>query len=571
MTASLMIVDDLMRMNLGVYALEVVRVAKQRYPGALDLLLAEASLWNAFGFPDRSLYLLGSRMDRRTLSMRMELLFETGRYRDGERLASAMSVLPPDLSSAKQKIALPPAEIVIKNSWPKPFSEKEIESQIDGLRVLKTRVKSPLLMKLATLEETLLKTGSASIAEWTKAGRNSEERASVLYRLTVLATRRGNAEVARQAALLAVKQLPESPILWRVLIGMSEGDAEIIAEALNRCPSDPEIWLAHIVRSAENDMPKAKMLIEVRSALEKDHFPVETYVRAGDFLLRKGHREAAYACAKAVDGKGTSLLAADMFSLRCALVREDQKLAMSSSLKGVQHALDPSPFYRMVVGLKSAGRMADAELVAALEHLEAQYPDDKRWAEYLGMVYFERKDMVRALNVLSSLIAGDTRGLTARSFVLAAEAARIEGKFGASIDILKKAHALYPDDHKILNNLVYVLAQDPSTLDDAKSMLPELEKIPEKTFHVYDTLATVHMKDGRIREAKQYMDKALKALKKDAYSASEVRVNAAELLFNMGEIKEAEKQIKEIRADSERSDLVDRRASRLLERIEAER
>jgi tetratricopeptide (TPR) repeat protein len=223
------------------------------------------------------------------------------------------------------------------------------------------------------------------------------------------------------------------------------------------------------------------------------------------------------------------------------------------------------------VGLKSAGRMADAELVAALEHLEAQYPDDKRWAEYLGMVYFERKDMVRALNVLSGLIATDTRGLTARSFGLAAEAARIEGRFGASVDILKKAHALYPDDHKILNNLVYVLAQDPSTLDDAISMLPELEKIPEKTFHVYDTLAAVHMKGGRIREAKQYMDKALKALKKDAYSASEVRVNAAELLFNMGEIKEAEKQIKEIRADSERSDLVDRRASRLLERIEAER
>lgn len=571
LTASLMLVDDLMSMNMGVYALDVVRDARTAFPDARELDLAEASVWDAFGFKDRALRLLGSESESRTMEMRMRLLYETGRYREAERVAIVLSLPKMDTSKISQRIALPPAELMLRNIWSDPFSMKELEDRLATLNEARKRVTSPFVRDLIDLEEAFLKDGSASVGGWAAVGRDAGEKASALHRLALIAGRQKRYELAEQAVRAALTHLPKSPILWRMLIALTEGERSAIQEARISCPGDPDIWLASVVASAADAVDKELMLKEVRDIAESGKYPAESLIRAGEFLLKKGYDKSAYVLAEAAGAENESLLAADMLELRCALVKKDVRWATESSLKGVEHSLDPGPFYEMIVGLKSAGRTVDADLIGALEHLKAAYPENKRWPQELGMVYFEKGDTVRALSVLNAIIKEDIRSVTALSFMLAAEAARIDGDSDRSIDILRAAYALYPETSVVLNNLVYGLAQDPATLDEAVSLLPALGALKDKTFHVYDTMAMVCMKNGQFNEAEKNMKKALETIDAKSYSADEVKLNSAELLLNMGAIDAAESRLNELMVDQGRSDMVDRKARKLLERIRSER
>ena len=567
----LMLVDDLMNMNQGVYALDVLMHAKEHFPGIRELALAESSIWNVFGFKDMALHLLEETGDNAVSYTRAQLLFETGRYREAARLAKVLGMKPFDTEGTAQRIALPPAELTVENRWPKPLNQDELKERFSKLAQARKGLTSPFLSKMAEQEAVFLRDGTVSFDAWSECGRDPREKAAALHRLTILAGRQQRFAEAKEAAEAAVKQVPASPVLWRILIALSKGDRAAVEEAVKHCPDDPEIWLASLVSSPYSKDDDEALELEIKTVMAKGVFPVETYIRAADFLIRKRQFRAAFYLADEVAKKEQGLLAADMLVLRCALIRKDLETALSSALKGVQDSLDPVPFYKMIVALKSAGKMADIELVQALENLREAYPEDRKWSEDLGMVYFEKGDTARALSVLNTLIKQDVRNVTARSFILAAESARLEGETDTAVDILRAARALYPEKDIVLNNFVYSMAQDPATLDEALELLPELNKIEDKTFHVYDTMAQVCMKNGRLEEARKYMDKALELIDSSQYSANEVKLNSAELMLKMGEIRGARALVEEVQGDKGRTDQIDRRAMRLLKSIRESR
>jgi len=123
---------------------------------------------------------------------------------------------------------------------------------------------------------------------------------------------------------------------------------------------------------------------------------------------------------------------------------------------------------------------------------------------------------------------------------------------------------MQPDRLSVLNNLVYMLAQNPQTLARARALMPRLLEIGSESFAVMDTAATVYLRSGDLDNAKVWMDKATAALKVDSYSANEVRLNAAELQMRRGEYDAAREAVETLRKDASRSDFVDQKARSLL-------
>ncbi len=273
--------------------------------------------------------------------------------------------------------------------------------------------------------------------------------------------------------------------------------------------------------------------------------------------------------AKAAIPVSRGLLSAHVLGLRTALVQGDARWAQACAINGVENAQDPTPFYKTLVDIKAARRQVDNDLLVALEYLQDQADSEPRWAETLGRVYFQKGDMRRALSIFGSVMEGDTKGVSIQTLILAAEAARRDAKVDRAVKILEAAYAMQPERLSVLNNLVYLLAQDPQTLSRARALMPKLLEIGSESFAVMDTAAIVYLRSGDLESAKVWMDKATASLKKDSYSANEVRLNAAELQMRRGEYAAARESIETLRQDATRTDFIDQKARSLLRDIQS--
>jgi tetratricopeptide (TPR) repeat protein len=173
------------------------------------------------------------------------------------------------------------------------------------------------------------------------------------------------------------------------------------------------------------------------------------------------------------------------------------------------------------------------------------------------------------LSIFGSVMEGDTKGVSIQTLILAAEAARRDAKVDRAVKILEAAYAMQPERLSVLNNLVYLLAQDPQTLSRARALMPKLLEIGSESFAVMDTAAIVYLRSGDLESAKVWMDKATASLKKDSYSANEVRLNAAELQMRRGEYAAARESIETLRQDATRTDFIDQKARSLLRDIQS--
>jgi Tfp pilus assembly protein PilF len=348
---------------------------------------------------------------------------------------------------------------------------------------------------------------------------------------------------------------------------LTEGDRDTVEEARRICPEDPDLWLAWLVTRTRQEGRGPWAVEEMQRAVFGQTFSVGAMVSAGDFLLRKGMAGAAAVAARDAIARSQGYVPAFVLGLKCAVAQNDLKWALSCTLRGAETALDPAPFYKTIVEIKSTGKNVDRDLVLALEYLREHAPAEKLWAERLGQVYFWQHDAERALAVLSPLIAEDIRGVRVQSLLLAAEAARLEGQSGKAVGILETAYAMYPEQMKVLNNLVYNLAQNPRTVQRARDLLPSLLAMSGESFTVYDTAATVYLRSGQIESAKRYMDKALKLIDQNGYGVQEVKLNAAEIMIHSGEYDEARRRLEELRRTPGVPNVVDMSARQLLEQI----
>ena len=588
--ANLLMTKALMNMNMGVCAMDLVAESRRSFPGALRLDLAEAAIWDVFGFKEQALAVI-SRAERGSNSpASVGLLYDTGRKNAAFTLSEALGVPLPS-HEIHQQLRPPRAEWSVARRWPPPLDAEERGKRIAALEAVGEKATSPFIKGMLALELEWQRSarGSASqpsaLAQWEEIGRDDRERVAALYQLAMLAARESDYELATAAVARCLELIPDSPVLWRVYIALTEGDADTVDTAQSRCPHDPEIWLASLVtrtgsltdvsagsaniaRSTSPGSPSWSTITNmVSTAIEKNVFAPGTLVRAGDFLLSRRQPALAAALARQAIPQARGLLSAHVLGLRTALVQGNARWAETCAMNGVENAQDPTPFYKTLVDIKSARRHVDNDLLVALEYLQDQADAEPRWAETLGRVYFQKGDMRRALSIFGSVMEGDTKGVSIQTLILAAEAARRDAKVDRAVRILEAAYAMQPERMSVLNNLVYLLAQNPQTLSRAQALMPKLLEIGSESFAVMDTAAIVYLRSGDIESAKLWMDKATAALKEDSYSANEVKLNAAELQMRRGEYDAARVSVQALRQDATRTDFIDQKARGLLRDI----
>ena len=562
---SLQMVEALVRLNLGAYAMVTLEELRRLFPESSAVRTTLAETWNYYGFPEEALFVQNQdRAQSRSIGT-ANLLYRSGRIIPARRIAAALGDGTLNFPNRIQPFLPVPAELAV--TWNgQPFSSEVYAREAEQLTSEGTS-DSPFIRHLRDLNIAWLRMrgeGNASDPErWIRVGRDAQEQAMALHTLALLLGRQGRTADAQAAAVRATKLLPEAAILWRLVIATSGGDRPLVNEAQRQAPADPEIWLAYIVsrHRAEGSGPWVSALID--SAATAHQQSPGTLVRAGDYCLRFGMLSAAETAARHAIRDGQGLLSAYVLGIRCALSQTNRPWALACAMGAIDHAIEPWPFYQMVVDLKVQEQRTDADLVRALDMLSARFPDETRYVKRLGDIYFARGETGNALSVLDQALSKrGSRGLGVHAILLAAESARIEGKIEKGIEILQAARADFPDDINLLNNLVYYLAQDQRTLPQAVRLLPGL--LTDKAgFDIMDTVAMVYLRNGDTDRAAVYMRKSLELINKGNYAWHEMYLNAAEVYLAQGDHDNARKLIEEVRKDSRRTPSIENRAREL--------
>ena len=190
----------------------------------------------------------------------------------------------------------------------------------------------------------------------------------------------------------------------------------------------------------------------------------------------------------------------------------------------------------------------------------------------LGDAYFRQGDMARALAVLKPALRMTSGKISPFTLLQAAEAARQAGKLGESIEILRQADSMFPENVEILNNLIYTLASLPASSPEARSLLEgRLLKVPDPDFSILDTAGFVYLRAGEVDMARDFVERALSMINDTHPGWPETKLNMGEILLLAGDLAQAQQAADEVRGHGERTAVVDLRSVALLRRVSRER
>ena len=555
-----------MALDMGAYAMGCMEEARRDYPESEEWSLAMSGMWSFFGFWEEALFVVNRMKNPAHAVIRGKLLMETGRVMEGQKLVLVENL--GDIPVPKRQTELlPPAEGVLE--W---RGGRIQEADFDRERKAIKPHQAPFLKALNQVKAAWYDSrGNGTTSDpsaWDATGRDVREKAAALNELGLLLLRQGRTNEADQVISKALDVMPGWSLLWRLKLitgGSGSNRAVLAAAAVKACPLDSEIWLGYVVTMGRSGAGADWASREAEKAVQDDTHSPGVLVRAGDYWLRQGFTNAACVVARSAMKKGQGLLPATVLGVMAAVKTKNYPWALVCARAGAEQALEPWPFYKIIIGIKGQSGQADPDVIRALEGLASQYPREGIWAAQLGEVYFRKGQTERALGVLEEALAreeGKKQALP-RTYLLAAEAARREGNLSRAAKILKSCRAKYPEDVNVLNNLIFTLAQDPLYVGEAAALLPELIKAKRDDFAIYDTAALVFMRMGDLRQAEIYMKKALTMVKKGEYAWLEVYLNAAEAQIRLGKYKDARESLSLIMKSPERSSAMDVRAREL--------
>ena len=470
-----------------------------------------------------------------------------------------------DPDNTMQRMYLPPAEAAAMWHFLAVPSAGAFRDAARTLAANRATASGPFLKALLSLwldcYDKKCEAHSADPEKWLACGRDNTEKAILLNQLTVLLCWQEKYTEARNAAGMAVKLMPQCPVLWRMLISLSGRDPEVAAAGRKMCPADSEIWLANLVITTQRARSSTNAVNgggtggekwaqdEVASAVAADTFTPAAMTRAGDYLLRGGMTNAAALAASNAVRRARGLLPAFMLGMQCAMSVHDRDLALESARGGIKSSLRRMPlFYRKLVELKGDKAMveSDNEMVDALRNLRIEYPDDPLWARMLGYIRYKRGgwETIDALEQLQmALDAGTTNKFT---YVVAAEAARMIGNSERAVDILRNGLQHYPDDIPLINNLAYVLCMTPDGADDAMKLAPRLEEACGDDLAIMDTLALLYVRSGALEKGGKMAGKILTKVKGDTPQWFRAKLRLAEIAAKSGKTTDAASTLKDI-------------------------
>ena len=547
-----------LELKLGLAAIYTAEEATRLYPYApqADALLAKAL--TRHDFPEKALLLLSTPRVRHQLEldiMEAEALYETERFNEAELFSRKAMIprlrIPPGKT---QKLSLPPAELELL--WHRVSIPSEKELAANAALMQKNLVTaSPVLKKMMLLWlEAWEKHCAGDLADpdlWVAIGRDRIEKATALNNLTVLLCREERFEEATVTAERAVRLFPESSILWRIYVSLACPDREILDKALIACPDDSNLWLADLVirtqsaTAAESNAVPSELRewvnTRISKALTNQCFSSEAMTRAGEYLYRGGLTNAAIKLARKSTEDARGLLPAYVLGIRCALMAADEKWSLVCTEKAIEASLHPLPmFYENLVMLKLSDGDIDTDpaMINALRSLKKEDPGNSLWPQMLGYIRFERGgwEIVDALQEMDTAIK---RGATNRvPYLVAAEASRLLGNYEKAADHLRNALKHSPGNIQILNNLVFVLAHNQETTNEALSLIPQLG-LNTNDPRILDTISFTYLQNGKLDKAEEVLARLFKQVPPGSPLWFRGSIHIADIAFRRGKLKEA--------------------------------
>jgi exosortase len=537
-----------LNLKLHLNAAATARHACSLYPQSSLAISMLAESLIALGEPEEALFALripGPWRDPSINALEAQALLLTERYVEMQDFCEAHLIPDPPLPEHGQSMYLPPAETVfawLRTSLPAHASFEET------VRLHKSNIRfttSPFLAGIMKLWidcwETKGAPESSQPEQWLACGRDNREKAVALNQLTLLLCRFGRIDDARKAAEQAAGLAPDMPILWRILLSLSNGSPDVAVKAASNCPDDSELWLANVVLkvssqlSATNTSPAADIdsviAPDIKEAVKRGRTPA-ALARAAEFLKRNGLPASAGIAAQAGFETARGLLPAYLVKQDLAIQMRDQAAALAATRMAIANSITPSSdLYSKLVALKSSDDILDEdpEMINALRQLSDAEPGNPRWAHLLGYIRYRRGGW-EILDAFQQMNTAIESGLTNRSaYVYAAEASRQLGNPARGADLLKTALKKYPDDPGILNNLIYTLACVRDTISgqtnmisaagwpadgrslasaqaykEALDLIPRLLRILPDDANALDTAAFACLQAGRTAEAKHH-------------------------------------------------------------------
>ncbi|MDD4869533.1 MAG: archaeosortase/exosortase family protein [Kiritimatiellae bacterium] len=592
-----------LELKLNLAAFHTAKETVRRFPDAVQGIHGLVITLITLDSPEEALFILSKPRLRRDLKLDIteaEILFRTQRYK--EAVEYCRTIFLPGMnipSDARQDAILPAAEAALiwhKISIP---SENNFKTNAVSLRKLIPSAKSPYMRKLMNLwiecYDKRCTANTDDLAKWLSCGRDNVEKAVALNQLTLLLCHENKFNDALNIAGKAVKYLPNSPLLWKILIGLSNADMKVINAARRLCPDDPDIWLAELVAKTKEQKPgvrsqktESKQTGIKESGQEQtpwaeetvirhfsepsgnsrstvvstvfSNFPPATVARAGEYLLGKGYNKAAVmACHDAVK-RARGLLPIYLLGIKCALIEKDKAWTADCTTQAIKASLHPaSILYREMVLAKSKEKSVtiDNDILEALKKLRLDEPGNPLWAQMLGYVRFMRGGWESA-DALSQMTTAIDAGATNKiPFFIAAEAARQLGNHQRAADLLRKGLKNHPNDIRMLNNLVFTLAMSPqqtstdssSTLtpqQEALQMIPDLLSRAGNDLHILDTVAVAYIRSGKYKNAEPIITEILRQSENGSPLWFKAKLHLADIALKNGNQTEAESTLKEI-------------------------
>jgi len=552
-----MLVNALMHLDCGLYALEVARGLVERFPNSDASCLLLAYVWEAYGCHEDALGVMEGGTVHKPDVFLAQVLSETGRAQEASRIRESLR-LP--AIAAVRGIAIRSAESALEA--PSGKNAPQVGNARAGG---KTMTGGPLVQTRDRLTAEWSAADGANMCDrWAGSGRDPFEKAMLLHRLACLCAQSGNQVAARQVLEQACGYFPESIMLWRLSVSVSGGKAGTVEKARQHCPDDGEIWLAWLVVRIRGGMNDEQLGKEVDRVIAEGHYPSGYLVRAGDYLLRMGHVHAATALARCVLPSCKGLPAAYLLGMHCALATGDRNWAKRCAAKGLDQVPDEPAFLKITARLSMDGGVMDSLLVSQLSYLAVHCPSEREWRERLGKAYFDTGDWAASRQMLMPLVEANASNETAGIFILTAEACRRSGDLNWAIRILRNARERYPSNVNVFNNLVCTLASGEETMPEARALLPELLRSSQSA-SVFDTVAMVYRKEGDNAKAIEYANQALALLAADKSRSDylEIALDTAEIDMAAGDRQDAAKALTGLGQVRSRNMDLDARANKL--------
>lgn len=566
-----------MELRLGLGAIYTARETVRRFPGSGQASAALAEALARYDSHEESLQSLTvaiSWRQREHEILEAEALWTTQRFGEADTVRRAALLPPfPDVPAPLQDLVPRPAELTMLWHRVSLPSKKEFEKNAAQLRDNIAFERCPFLRDLMKLWVDCHGAPPGSPFEqperWAALGRDRFEKATALNQLTLLLCYKERFSEALRVAQAAVEQMPESPLLWRVLLSLSGADMNVVRRAREACPADSELWLAEVVASTQTNATQAVDGVATNAPILRDEEGMSAFLqqsfkqaepgyspvamtRAGEYLYRIGMKRSAALAARDASSRARTYLPAYVLGVRCALQTSDKDWAMDSVKRAIDASLSPPKFFfQKLVQMKSSTQpiATDPDMINALRNLRESEPESPMWAEMLGYVAYKLGgvEMVQALFEMTAAIQGGSTNAT--PYVVAAEAARYIGNYDRAEDLLRQGLQHHPDDLVMLNNLTYVLGADKVSVGEALKTLPVLLQRAPDNPAIVDTVSLVHLTAGNYEEC----EAALQRLEKLAPARSPLwfraKTRRAEMMVKRGKILEAKRYLTDLIKD----------------------